>query len=70
MTISYSQSSARNKYRTRSSSDQVKFRHHSSSGRADPVATTTPRGLPAREPRSAPGSVFVDPRCRTICLRR
>ena len=22
----------------------------------DPVATTTPRGLPAREPRSAPGS--------------
>ena len=26
---------------------------------ANPVATTTPRGLPARGPRSAPGSVFV-----------
>ena len=34
----------------------VKFRHHSPLGRADPVAT-------------AAGSVFVDPRCRTICLR-
>ncbi len=25
----------------------------------DPVASTTPRGLPARGPRSAPGSDFV-----------
>jgi len=25
--------------------------------RRDPVATTTPRGLPARGPRSAPGSI-------------
>jgi len=29
-----------------------------------PVATTTPRGLPARGPRSAPGSVFVNRRFR------
>src|SRR6266511_801161 len=35
----------------------------------DPVATTTPAGLPVWGPRSAPGSVFVDSRCRTVCLR-
>ena len=28
-------------------------------GTPHPVATTTPRGLPAREPRSAPGSDFL-----------
>jgi hypothetical protein len=32
--------------------------------KCDPVASTTPRGLPARGPRSASGSVFVDPQCR------
>ncbi len=32
----------------------------------EPVAITTPRGLPARGPRLAPGSVFVDPRCRIL----
>jgi hypothetical protein len=32
----------------------------------DPVATTTPRGLPARGPRSASGSVFFDPLWRSM----
>ena len=32
----------------------------------DPVASTTPSGLPAWGPRSAPGSVFVDPRCQAL----
>jgi hypothetical protein len=36
----------------RSTCKEIVVNHH-------PVATTTPRGLPARGPRSAPGSVFV-----------
>ncbi len=38
--------------------------------RLGPVATTTPAGLPVWGPRSAPGSVFVDPRWRSPWLRR
>ena len=33
-----------------------------------PVATTTPAGLAVWGPRSAPGSVFVDPRSRILCV--
>jgi hypothetical protein len=33
-----------------------------------PVATTTPAGLPVWGPRSAPGSVFVDPCCQSFCF--
>ncbi len=37
--------------------------------RLDPVATTTPAGLPVCGPRFASGSVFVDPRLPIFCLR-
>ena len=35
----------------------------------EPVAPTTPRGLPAQGPRSAPGSVFVDHDARLRAAR-
>src|SRR6266545_1124842 len=38
--------------------------------RLDPVATTTPAGLPVWGPRSASGSVFVDPRLPDCLLTR
>jgi hypothetical protein len=36
----------------------------------DPVASTTPRGLPAQGPRSAPGSEFDDPLRGRVLARR
>src|SRR5258708_3351428 len=41
---------------TGSGSDRVQRTHDRGSRSRDPVATTTPRGLPARGPRPAPGT--------------
>jgi hypothetical protein len=41
---------------------------YSAKGSPDPVATTTPRGLPARGPRSAPGSDVEHFLCKVQAL--